>query len=215
MGVTTGTVANNSDRNHLNPVRLEKGLVKDAVNSLCGAFGDYPLVKQFFPQRERRERFIRYFVSVPLYYGMKYGEVYATSRKVEGIAVWIPSQKHPMSSARVARAVPFNVLVGFGFSGASGMRGVDRFINEVHERLVPYDHWFLQMIGVDPCCQGKGYSSILLKPMLSRIDEERLPCYLETNTEENVEIYRHFGFEVLEESIIPGTDVKNWAMLRG
>lgn len=193
---------------------LDRTLVWKAVRTLTRAFNDYNLIKCFFPEKERRERFVRYFISVPLYYGMEYGEVHTTSHEAEGVAVWIPSKNHPMSSARVMRSVPFSVLMGFAMSGAVRMKAVDDFINEVHKRLVPYDHLFLQMLGVDPLFRGKGCSSKLIKPMLSRADRECLPCYLEINTEENVEIYRHFGFEIIEESLVPGTDVMNWAMLR-
>lgn len=195
-------------------VRLDRAQAGKAAEALTRAFSDYVLVRHFFPEKERRERFVRNFVSIPLYYGVKYGEVYATSHSIEGAAVWIPSHNHPMSSARIFRSVPPAVLAGFAMSGAYRMKDVDSFLNEAHERLVPFDHWFLQMIGVEPAFKGQGYSSTLIKPMLSRADRENLPCYLETNTEENVEIYRHFGFEVVEESVVPGTDVMNWAMLR-
>jgi len=50
--------------------------------------------------------------------------------------------------------------------------------------------------------------------MFARIDEEGLPCYLETLNEANVPLYEHFGFRVLEKSIIPETKLTNWAMLR-
>ena len=70
------------------------------------------------------------------------------------------------------------------------------------------------LIGVDPKFQGKGYASRLIREMLLRIDEEGLPCYLETQKEQNVSIYQHFGFKVIDEFIIPGTTIKAWPMLR-
>jgi hypothetical protein len=50
--------------------------------------------------------------------------------------------------------------------------------------------------------------------MLARIDEEGLPCYLETLVERNVLLYKHFGFKVIEKAAIPRTDLTSWAMLR-
>ena len=89
-----------------------------------------------------------------------------------------------------------------------------RFVDNLHRRLVPYPHWYLQIIGVDPAYQGQGFSSRLLRPVLERIDRERMPCFLETNTEKNVAIYRRFGFEVVSEDKLPGTEVTSFAMLR-
>jgi len=94
------------------------------------------------------------------------------------------------------------------------MRYLGEYIDTVHKRLAPFEHWFLQTIGVDPQFKGKGYAGRLLRSMLARIDEEGLPCYLETLNEANVSLYEHFGFRVLEKSTIPGTNLTNWAMLR-
>ncbi len=94
------------------------------------------------------------------------------------------------------------------------MRGLGKYIDGVHSRLAPFKQWFLKAIGVSPQFQGSGYAGKLLRPMLSKIDEEGLPCYLETLEEQNVRLYEHFGFAVTEESTIPETTLTNWAMLR-
>ena len=60
------------------------------------------------------------------------------------------------------------------------MRRLGDYVDTVHQRLAPFKHWFLQTVGVSPQFQGKGYAGKLLRPMLSKIDEEDLPCYLET-----------------------------------
>ena len=72
----------------------------------------------------------------------------------------------------------------------------------------------LQTVGVDPQFQGKGYAGKLLRSMFARIDEEGLPCYLETLDEANIQLYEHFGFTVVERSTVPETKLTNWAMLR-
>lgn len=94
------------------------------------------------------------------------------------------------------------------------MRYSGKYIDAVHKRLAPFKHWFLLTIGVDPDFQRKGYASKLLRPMLTRIDEEGLPCYLETLDETKIPLYEHFGFKVVEKSTIPETKLTNWAMLR-
>jgi hypothetical protein len=50
--------------------------------------------------------------------------------------------------------------------------------------------------------------------MLKDTDEEGLPCYLETEGENNVSMYKHFGFKVVDEFIVPNTNVELTAMLR-
>lgn len=57
--------------------------------------------------------------------------------------------------------------------------------------------------------QGKGIASKLLKPMLEYCDRVKTPVYLETNKEMNVDIYKHFGFEVALQGNVPKSDVEH------
>jgi len=74
--------------------------------------------------------------------------------------------------------------------------------------------WYLEVIGVDPPYQGKGFANMLLKPMLRRIDKEHFPIWLDTVLKRNVSFYEHFDFIILEEIIIPNTNIVNWFMIR-
>jgi predicted GNAT family N-acyltransferase len=50
--------------------------------------------------------------------------------------------------------------------------------------------------------------------MFARLDKEKLPCFLETQSEKNVKIYKRYGFRVVEKGAIPDTEIPHWAMLR-
>jgi ribosomal protein S18 acetylase RimI-like enzyme len=56
-------------------------------------------------------------------------------------------------------------------------------------------HWYLPMIGVDPCEQGRGCGSVLLRNGLARCDADGLPAYLEATSLRNISLYERFGFE--------------------
>ena len=87
-------------------------------------------------------------------------------------------------------------------------------ITQIHKKLMKEPHWYLANIGVAPEYQGKGYASKLIKPMLERIDKTDYSVFLETNFEGNVGLYEHLGFEVIDETLIPETEIRNWAMIR-
>ena len=133
---------------------------------------------------------------------------------MEGIAAWLPPGKAPFGMWQLIRSVPISVLLKFGRQGAIRMQALGRYTDNLHRKLVPYPHWYLQLLGVDPEYQGQGYSRRLVSPILERIDREKLPCYLETNNLKNVGIYQQFGFNLISEDIVPGTDLYNYAMLR-
>ena len=194
--------------------RLNRSHIWPAAEVLVRAFLDYSLLQCYFSDEAQREKVAYYFFRYSLYYGIRYGEVYASSPNPEAVAVWVRSNNLPVSFWRVVRSVPVSVLIGFGREGGVRMKHAGDYMDATRKRLAPFEHWYLQLIGVAPQFQGKGCASKLLRPMLARIDEEGLPCYLETLDERNVRLYEHFGFKVVEEATIPETSLTNWAMLR-
>jgi len=188
---------------------------RDAGAAVVGrAFSEYELFRYYFPDERERRAAAESYAFVSLAVCLRYGEVYASSEKLEGVAAWLPPGESPFGLRQVIRSVPLSILARFARQGAGRMWTYGRFVDSLHRRLVPYPHWYLEIIGVDPAYQGQGFSSRLLRPMLERIDRDRTPCYLETNAAKNVAIYRRLGFEVVSEAKLPGTAVTTFAMLR-
>ena len=77
--------------------QVTKNNAELAVRSLEKAFESYPLLQYYYPEKSVREKIGYYFLSFPVYSGIKYGEVYATSSSFEGVAVWIPSENYPLT----------------------------------------------------------------------------------------------------------------------
>ena len=188
---------------------------RDAGAAVLGrAFTEYELFRHYFPDKTERRAVADTFSFILLSVSLKYGEVYASSEKLEGVAAWLPPGKATFGVWQIIRSVPLSILFRFARLGASRLQAYGRYVDKMHRKLVPYPHWYLQVIGVDPAYHGQGFSSRLVRPVLQRIDRERMPCFLDTNTEKNVAIYRRFGFEVISEDKIPGTELTSFAMLR-
>lgn len=193
-------------------LRLNKSYIKPAAKVLAKAFQNDPLFVYFFPDASERENKLPHLFQLLVRYGVLYGEVYSVSPNLEGVAVWLPSEK---AYHRLWEMVHLSMLPKIGREVIGRMWHCNQYATSVHKRHAHFRHWYLSLIGVDPLLQGRGYASILLKAMSARIDKEHLPCYLETQTVKNVSIYRHYGFKVVEKFIIPSTtEFSNWAMLR-
>lgn len=195
-------------------LQLNKSHVKPAAAVLTRAFRNYPHLQYYFPNELEREKITPYFTYLDVFSGIRYGEMYATSPNLEGIAIWISSDNYPVPFWKIVWAVPLPVLLGYGRYGGFRMRHIFEHVDAIHQRLAPFKHLFLLLIGVDPKFQGKGYASKLLRPMLARLDEESLPCYLGTLKEANIPLYEHFGFKAVEKTVIPKTSIIYWSMLR-
>ena len=85
-----------------------------------------------------------------------------------------------------------------------------------YHRILCFDKntWYLYSFAVLPEARGKGIGSTLLKVMLNYFDQGNQACYLETLKKENVSLYEHYGFKLMEEVKVPGTAMTLYAMLR-
>jgi ribosomal protein S18 acetylase RimI-like enzyme len=194
-------------------VRLKKSDVKPTAEMLAGAFHNYPLLANVFHDEAGRARVASLYFQLELGYAVRYGEVYATSPNLEGVATWLHSDSFPMTAWRTIRSVPLSVIRSFASEGGVRLKPIGDYLDARHRAVAPFTHWYLQTIGVAPSFRGKGWASRLVRPMLTRAGREGLPCYLETMEEANVRLYEHFGFRVVEISPIPNTSLTNWAML--
>lgn len=74
-------------------------------------------------------------------------------------------------------------------------------------------HWYLHIAGCAPSAQGHGFGGAAIRAGLERADNERMPVYLETAKEVNVELYLRFGFEITHQWSVPKGPI-SWSMLR-
>ncbi len=200
-----------------NLFRLKRSQVEPASKILAKTFENDPLIIDWFPDATKRVEQNYHLMKNSIRYYMRFGEVYTTSPKLEGIALWqleYPKEEQlDKPRSLFANWLRFRVVVALGEALEKVDSMYDCMISTQYE-LVPSLHWYFFTLGVDPNFQGKGFASSLIRPMLARIDEEQLQCYLETSNEKNVAIYQHFGFKVLKKYQIPGSNVINWSMLR-
>jgi len=181
---------------------------------LARAFADDPVLIRFVTEPGRRAELLRSMFRMVLSHAVLKGEVYAVSPKMEGVAIWLPSGVPEITLWEALRGGGLTLLFKGGMEFMRKMKQDEDFAHQLRQRLAPTPHWYLAVLGVDPQFQGKGCASRLLKPMLARLDAEKLPAYLETSTEEYVPMYQHFGFKLLQEAMMPGSGTKMWVMLR-
>ncbi len=137
-----------------------------------------------------------------------------TTHDHAGVAVWHPPGYTGAGFIDSLRLLPSATRMA---GGIGRLRDVSRAMAalEQHRRLhAPGPHFYLSVLGVEPERQGEGIGSALMRPVLDLASGAKLPAYLETATGRNVLLYERAGFVVVEELIIPGTDIHGWLMLR-
>ena len=193
---------------------LQKRNVSEASLVVARAFQDDLIDSYFFPDPEERKKKLPYFYKYRLDQAVRYGTVYATSSNLEGIAAWLPCDLKEIAMWKMMLTGGFKLFRKMGNEVTSRMMAVKDFVDSKTKKNAGDKYLHLEMLAVEPKFQGMGYAKKLLEPMFNRLDSENLPCFLETSTEKNVSLYQYFGFEVVEESTIPETEVPFWDMLR-
>jgi hypothetical protein len=134
-------------------LRLTRKDLNAGAVVLGRAFAEYELYRYYFQDETERRAIAVRLSFVGLSICLKYGEVYAAPAKMEGISGWLPPGKAPFGWWQIIRSVPLPVLFSSEFQKASRLGDYGRYIDNLHRKLVPYPHWSLSIIGVDPAYQ--------------------------------------------------------------
>jgi GNAT superfamily N-acetyltransferase len=113
------------------------------------------------------------------------------SEDLQAVALWQHSDRHPRGWAYVAAELGFFRHCGL----AASIRSM-AMEAESARRRPSYPHRFLWTIGISAEARGKGLFGSLVRPILGQADADGIEVWLETTVPRNVEIYRHYGFEV-------------------
>lgn len=91
-------------------VQLNKSHIKPAAEVLTRAFQNYPVSKYLFADELEREKRTPDFFQYMLSYGVRYGEAYATSPNLEGVAVWPTSDNYPATFWKLIRSGALRIM---------------------------------------------------------------------------------------------------------
>lgn len=130
---------------------------------------------------------------------LKYGHVYASSKEIEGIVIWLPEGVTYLSAFDFFTNGGIGMILRHGFEMPLKMMRYEDFTAERHHSHIKEPHWYLLAVGVVPEHRKKGITSRLLRPFFRYFDENRIPCYLETGEGNNEAMYRYYGFDLVEE----------------
>ena len=198
-----------------NLYRIKKEDIPKAGSVLRNAFQHDPVWKKLFEDAQVSDEKLLAFNETPIRYCFKFGEVYAVSRNLEGIAAWIPGELSVMTPWRLIRSGAMKSARKLGFKLGKKMKIVFKPIEndrKEHMEGKPFIYFF--MLGVAAEFQGQGFGGKLIRALIGKSEQDGLPLYLETETEENVALYEKFGFKMLKKTILPLIDLPMWEMVR-
>lgn len=198
-------------------MKIAKLTSKDAPQAgvaLAKAMMNDPLAGYFLPDPEDRKRLLPKHLAVLARYCILFGEAHAIGTSLESCAIWLPPGEAEITPERAEAAGMDQLAEVIGEQAVEKFFGVIEHMEGIHSEVVTDDHWYLQVIGVDPTLQKSGHGRALLSPIIRRADQTGHPCYLETFAQGTVGYYQKLGFDTVASGTEPSSGLAYWAMKR-
>lgn len=193
--------------------QLQKKDASRAGAVLADAFQHDPVWQVLFrdgPPAQRTAAF-----EAPVRYCLKNGRVYAPSAALEGVAAWTPGALADMTPWRMLLSGAMGAGMRMGMSTSRRMMQVFAPVEADRKAAMRgKDFIYLLVIGIASQFQGQGHAGKLLRALFAESERAQVPIYLETQTESNVRLYEHHGFEVVKELVLPLVALPMWEMMR-
>ena len=177
-----------------------------------GTFADDTAVKYLFGDVSEKTR-NRYCQTT---YRSMFGDaiMISTDAAIDNLIVLCPPGYRGIPTMRFLRSGGLATVFGLGLGAMKRSIAFEKNAVAVRNRYSDDKTWYLMTFAVRAGKTHQGLGSAILRPVLEWMDKNHYSVYLETDKAVNVEMYEHFGFQVVDICMVPGSEIKQYGMLR-
>ena len=149
-------------------------------------------------------------------YRSMFGEAIMISAdsQIDNLIVLCPPGYRGIPTMRFLRNGGIAVAFGLGLGAMKRSIAFEKNAVAIRNRYSDDKTWYLMTFAVRAGKTHHGLGSEILRPVLDWMDKNHYSVYLETHKTVNVEMYEHFGFQVADICMVPGSQIKQYGMLR-
>ena len=169
------------------------------------AFYNDPLYLYMFPNDQTRLEALELFFKIYLDIYGKYGDIVTTSEDLTAIA-YIYYEERFVNKLLYYKDLFFTSFRLIDFVKLIGLRDIKRMVRTVQKMSsewikgsVDGNYIHLDLIAVQRDYRGLGKAKQLIGYVVNEAKARNLPLTLETQNLANIELYKHFDFEVVDE----------------
>ncbi|MFC4778747.1 GNAT family N-acetyltransferase [Paenibacillus sp. GCM10023252] len=199
---------------------LESKHIKRAGETLLEAFIDSPMFVYLFPESASRRRILKFVFPKLIQLFHASGTVYVTSDEVEGIfavrryGVVRDKRRLAILALRTLPLLPYVFRYQSPLSiHRRALQTKDASSALAHYREHYHNFIIIDAVAVHPDHQGQKHLSKLMRSALEEARRTHTFIVLQTETETNVSIYRHLGFELVRSYPCAGGAFHTYVML--
>lgn len=138
----------------------------------------------------------------------------ADSKEVNSVLVYVRPQSKEAGLLSYIKKGGLRMLFKFGVKGIIRLLRFEAEAKRVAERYQTSNDGYLLAFATRLDKQGQHYGKPLIEALLCDLDASGEGCYLETLKAENVDLYKHFSFQLKESTPIHSGNLTLYAMLR-
>ena len=189
----------------------EKGY--EVVKVFKESFYDYPVMKYILGENpeynERLNKLIEFFVAARIYRGEPIIGIYNKEFLAGAAVVSLPGNIQTPEKLKEHRITLWKEL------GTEEQNRYEKYGKAAADLMPEEPHHHLNMIGVLPLYQGKNFARKLISEVYNLVeaDSHSSGLSLSTETESNVKLYLHLGFEMIGETKVEN-NLTTWAFFK-
>jgi hypothetical protein len=196
-------------------VRLARDQVFEAGDYLGRTVADDPIVTAIVPVPSHRTRQALATASRHLVqYAERWGEVYTTEERIDGLAIWLPPAPHqPVGLARGGAALLTALTAELGPDDTFRLVGIGMRLARARRRAIDRPHWHLVTVVANPH-HVEPVSEALIQPILTRADAEGIPCFTASARAQQVLFFVRHGFQAVRDDLLTPRGPRVWSLVR-
>lgn len=146
-------------------------------------------------QDAKKNKRLRFLMEYLFLTSFEFGEVFISNNKKACLLIKFPHlQKNTLKNSYWKLLL---IIKTIGFINVLKVLKRERELNKHHIKT-PHIHPII--MGVSNEYQNRGIGVRLIKEVLMHFKNNKLPCIIETTTEENLKLYKKFGFKIVRET---------------
>lgn len=173
-------------------IKADKTHKEKVIEILSECFETNKTVNWIVKQDSKRKERIRDLMDYSFETCLEAGQIYLTD-DLTGVIIFSNSDDKLPILEEAYLTIQF-VLKVTGIEGIGRALRREEYISQFHPKDEEFIYiWF---IGLKKTEQGRGVGSAMLQEVINRSNDEKIPVYLETSNEQNLNFYKKYGFKV-------------------
>lgn len=192
---------------------MQRDDIKRFASTLADGFSRYDLFR-YISNGEYRLNKMRLFWVVSIATVADNAICIADSESINSVLIYVPPKSKEFGLIDHLKAGGVKILFSLGLRSVIKLLRFETKTQKVARRYKSDNDGYLMAFATRSDKQGQHYGKPLIEALLRYLDASGEGCYLETLKATNVELYKHFSFQLKEQSALGMGDLTLYAMHR-